>query len=198
MERNSGAAVKDVVILGGPNGAGKTTLAQVLLPKKLAITEFVNADEIARGLSPFNPEGAAFAAGRVMIGRMRDLVLRGESFAVETTCAGRSHIELLRRCKADGWRVTLLFLWLRTPAMAIDRVARRVRSGGHNIPAEIIVRRYWNGLRNMRQFYLPLADSASIHDNSDGAWSMVAERAEGSSLLVHDAARWKMIEDAAR
>lgn len=107
--------MKDIVVLSGPNGAGKTTAAQVLVPQKLGIREFVNADEIARGLSPFNAAGAAVTAGRLMIERMRSLVRDGRSFAFETTCSGRAHVSLLRRCKTEGWRVTLLYLWLPSP-----------------------------------------------------------------------------------
>jgi predicted ABC-type ATPase len=189
--------VKDIVILGGPNGAGKTTAAQVLLPRKLRIREFVNADEIAQGLSPFNGEGAALAAGRLMIERMRNLVREGQSFAFETTCSGRGYAGLLRRCKAEGWRVTLLFLWLPSPQIALDRVARRVRGGGHAIPSNAVIRRYWAGLSNLRDLYLPLADVAAIYDNSDEGRTLIAERTPGAHLVLHDAARWAMIERAA-
>src|ERR1051325_7846529 len=103
--------MKHVVVIAGPNGAGKTTAAPDLL-RSFAIREFVNADEIARGLSPFNPEGSAVLAGRLMIERIRDLTKSGESFAFETTCAGRSHLRLLRECRNRGYRLTLLFLWL--------------------------------------------------------------------------------------
>lgn len=105
----------DVIVLGGPNGAGKTTAAPLLLPRVLSIREFVNADEIARGLSPFNPEGSAVAAGRLMVERVRSPARTGESFAFETTCAGRGHVRLLRACKVRGYRVVLLFLWLPSP-----------------------------------------------------------------------------------
>jgi len=131
--------VEDIVILGGPNGARKTTAAQDVLPKQLDIREFVNADEIARGLSPFNPGGAAISAGRVMIERMQTLVRDRRSFAFETTCSGQMHINLLKRCKADGWRVTLVYLWLPSVGAARNRVARRVLGGGHDIPANVVI-----------------------------------------------------------
>ncbi|HMA71938.1 MAG TPA: zeta toxin family protein [Xanthobacteraceae bacterium] len=142
----------DIVIIGGPNGAGKTTTAQLLVPQDLEIREFVNADEIARGLSPFNPERAALVAGRLMLERIRELIKNRQSFAFETTCSGRTHIPILRRCKADGWRVTLVYLWLPSPEAALDRVARRVREGGHGIPDDVVVRRYWAGLSNLRHW----------------------------------------------
>ncbi len=186
--------MKDVIILGGPNGAGKTTAAQVLLPQELDIREFVNADEIARGLSPFNAAGAAQAAGRLMLERMRILLRDGRSFAFETTCSGRTNARLVRQCRTEGWRVTLLYLWLPSPQIALERVARRVREGGHDIPADVVVRRYWAGLANMRHLYLPQADVAAIYDNSDEGRVLIAERMPGAPLVVHDAIRWATIE----
>lgn len=188
--------MEDIVIIGGPNGAGKTTAAQLLVPQGLEIREFVNADEIARGLSPFNPEHAALIAGRLMLERIRELIKNRQSFAFETTCSGRTHLPMLQRCKADGWRVTLVYLWLPSPQAALDRVARRVREGGHSIPNNVVVRRYWAGLSNLRLLYLPLADVAAIYDNSDGHRTLVAARLPKGSLVVHDADRWAKIERA--
>jgi predicted ABC-type ATPase len=168
--------LKDIVIIGGPKGAGKTTAAPFVVPQELGIREFVNADEIARGLSPFNSEGAAVAAGRLMIERMKTLVRGSQSFAFETTCSGHAHASWLRECKAAGWRVTLLYLWLPSPQAALDRVARRVRQGGHGIPSDVVIRRYRAGLANMRHLYLALADVAAIYDNSDEGRTLVAER----------------------
>jgi predicted ABC-type ATPase len=142
--------MKDVAILGGPNGAGKTTAAGWLLPTELRIIEFVNADEIARGLSPFNPEGSAVMAGRVMIERLRILMREERSFAFETTLSGTSHLRMLRECREAGYRLTLIFLWLCSPELAIERVRRRIREGGHAIPEDVIRRRYAAGIRNMR------------------------------------------------
>jgi predicted ABC-type ATPase len=190
--------LRDIIIVGGPHGVGKTTTAPALVPHQLRIREFVNADEIARGLSPFNPEGAAVAAGRLMIERIRDLVRRGQSFAFETTWSGREHAAWLRDCKAAGWRVSLLFLWLPSPQAAVERVALRVKEGGHSIPAEVVIRRYWTGLANLLKLYLPLADVAVIYDNSDEGRSLIAERKPDGSLVVHDGGRWTMIEKAIR
>jgi predicted ABC-type ATPase len=190
--------VHDVIVLGGPNGAGKTTSAQLLLPQNLKIFEFVNADEIARGLSPFNPEGSAIEAGRLMLERVRTLAEAKQSFAFETTCAGRGHARLLRSCRSAGYRVTLLFLWLPSPEIAVSRVARRIREGGHRIPPDVIQRRYWAGLRNMRHLYLPLAHVALIVDNSDEGGGLIAERELDRPFVVHDAARWTLIEEATR
>jgi predicted ABC-type ATPase len=188
----------DIVIIGGPNGAGKTTAAPAVVPKELGIREFVNADDIARGLSPFNSERAAIAAARLMLARMRSLVLSGESFALETTCSGRAYAGWLQECRRAGWRITLLFLWLPSPQAALDRVARRVREGGHGIPSNVVIRRYNAGLANLRRLYLPLADIAAIYDNSDEGRVLIAEQLPDVPLVVHDAIRWAMIERASR
>jgi predicted ABC-type ATPase len=190
--------VAELIILGGPNGAGKTTAAQNLLPKALGIREFVNADEIARGLSPFNPDAAAFAAGRLMVERIRALATTRVSFGFETTCAGRGHVHLIERCRSVGYRATLVFLWLPSAQAALERVARRLRAGGHGVPREIVTRRYEIGLRNMRHLYLAAVDEAMIYDNSDRGRVLIAERVQGKPLMIHDAARWKLIEEGTR
>jgi len=188
----------DLIILGGPNGAGKTTFARVLLPEVLGLREFVNADEIARGLSPFDPEGAAVAAARVMIERIRHMTATGTSFAIETTCAGLTHLRTIARCRAAGYRVTLIFLWLPAPEDAIARVALRVAEGGHDVPAATIRRRHGLGLRNLVRGYLPLVDHARIFDNSMNPPLPVAHADRGQRFRILDGARWTRIEDAAR
>lgn len=190
--------MREIVILGGPNGAGKTTTARVLLPRFGRGYEFLNADEIARALLPENVTAAARAAGRRMIERMRDLTRQGTSFGLETTCSGKTYVRFLKRCKEDGWRITLLYLWLKSPEDAVARVARRVREGGHYIPSEVIHRRYYAGLSNLLKLYLPLADEAEIYDNSDERRILIAERREGGILHVHDSRRWAMIKKAAQ
>jgi predicted ABC-type ATPase len=174
--------VKEIVILGGPNGAGKTTLARVLLPRFLEVNEYLNADEIARGISPGDVDAAAFAAGRELIVRMRRHIREGRSFALETTCSGKSYVPVLKACKESGWRITLYYFWLPTPEASLDRIAGRVRQGGHGIAADAIYRRFRSGLWNMFHLYLPLADEAEIYDNSDKRRILVAERREGGEL----------------
>jgi predicted ABC-type ATPase len=192
------ARTKDVVMIGGPNGAGKTSWAYSQLPSTLEVREFVNADEIARGFFPLDPEGSALAAGRLMIERLQALIHSGESFAFETTCAGRGHARLLQDCRAAGYRITLVFLWLPSADIALARVAQRVSEGGHRIPNDVIVRRYSIGIRNMVRIYLPLADIALIYDNSDRKGVLIASRRLNSPLVVHEANRWSKIEETSR
>src|SRR5947207_14654272 len=186
--------VKDVIVFGGPSGAGKTTAANQLLPTTLELHEFLNADEIARGLSPFDPEANAIVAGRMMINRIDKLAAAGKSFAFETTCAGHRQAKLLRSCRAAGYRVTFVFLWLPLPEAAIARVAQRVSRGGHHIPEETIIRRYAAGVRNMRYEFLPLADAAFIYDNSGTSPLLIAEKRSNLPFVVRDEARWRLIE----
>lgn len=153
-------------IIGGCNGAGKTTASYTVLPDILDCREFVNADEIARGLSPFNPADVAIEAGRLMLKRIEELLAREESFSIETTLATRSYTNLVHRAHDKGYRVTLLFFWLNSPELAIQRVAKRVRKGGHNIPEDIIRRRYVGGIQNLFNLYAPEVDAWSIYDNS--------------------------------
>ena len=136
-------ADKHLYIISGPNGAGKTTASYTVLPKILHCKEFVNADEIARGLSPFNPESVAIEAGRLMLKRISELLQRNESFSIETTLSTRSYFRLVEKAHLQGYDVTLLYFWLKSPQQAIERVAERVAKGGHDIPKDIIIRRYW-------------------------------------------------------
>jgi predicted ABC-type ATPase len=190
--------VKDIILLGGPNGAGKTTAARVLLPQKLPVNAFVNADEIVRRISPENVDSAAIQAGRLMIERMRELVSAGESFAFETTSAAKTYVKMLQDCQKDGWRVSLLYLWVPTSDYAIARVARRVSQGGHFVPDETVRRRFRTGLWNMRHLYLPLADDATIYDNRDDALRLIARRAPNFPLKVIDEEIWATIEEQTR
>jgi predicted ABC-type ATPase len=181
--------VKDVIVIGGPNGAGKSTAANRILPAALASSRFLNADEIARDLSPSDPNSAAVAAGRLLLEGIDDCTRNGESFAFETTCAGRAHVQRLRRCRELGYRFTLIFLWLPSADIALARVAQRVANGGHGIPRDVVIRRYAAGIRNMRHDYLPLADVAVVYDNSERGRLRIAEKHPDSSLIIHDTER---------
>lgn len=157
----------NLYIIAGCNGAGKTTASLTVLPEVLECEEFVNADDIARGLSPFHPEDMAIMAGKLMLERIDSLLSQKKTFAIETTLATRSYKALVRRAKSSGYTVTLLFFWLPSPEMAEMRVASRVASGGHNIPCDVVHRRYWLGLQNLFDIFAPIVDYWSIYDNSD-------------------------------
>ena len=157
---------KNLYIISGCNGAGKTTASYTVLPEVLHCKEFVNADEIARGLSPFNPESVAIEAGRLMLQRIEDLLAKDETFSIETTLATKSYINLVRRAQAKGYIVRLLFFWLNSPELALQRVTERVLKGGHNIPEPIVRRRYVAGISNLFLLFMREVDSWEIYDNS--------------------------------
>lgn len=157
---------KKLFIISGCNGAGKTTAAATLLPTMFERTEFVNADNIARKLNPSNPEGVAIEAGRMMLIKIDELMSEGKSFTLETTLSTRAYKQLLQRAHNSGYAIILLYFWLNSPELAIERVATRVSEGGHNIPQDIIRRRYLKGIKNLFQIFIPLCDFWSIHDNS--------------------------------
>jgi predicted ABC-type ATPase len=185
-----------VVVIAGPNGAGKSTAAPFLLRDTLSIQEFVNADQIAAGLSAFNPEGAAFEAGRIMLRRIRDLAEAGEDFAFETTLSSRSFAPLLATLKAEkDYRCYLIYLWLKSPKAAQARVARRVGEGGHDIPPETIERRYWRGIANFNKLYRPIADEWRAYDNSrEFAPTLIARGSRGRTLQIAQPDTWKHLK----
>ena len=158
--------MKNLYIVSGCNGAGKTTASYTVLPEILECREFVNADEIARGLSPFNAESMAIEAGRLMLQRIEELLKEDVTFAIETTLATRSYVNLVMRAQKQGYRVNLLYFWLSSPELAMRRVAERVSKGGHDIPEEIIRRRYTAGINNLFKLFMPVVDYWAIFDNS--------------------------------
>ena len=175
---------KDLYIIAGCNGAGKTTASFTILPEILNCKEFVNADEIAKGLSPFQPEKVSFEAGRIMLERINDLLNSQENFAFETTLATKSYRSKIFLAREKGYNVTLLFFWLRNADLAIERVRTRVIEGGHHIETEVIRRRYKNGIKNLFEIYLPIADEIMIFDNSEGKHDLIAEKTIESEIEV--------------
>ncbi len=157
---------KKIVIIAGPNGAGKTTFAGEFLVHEADCPVFVNADLIAAGLSPFQPELAALKAGRLMLAEIKEYVRRGESFAFETTLSGRHYARMIREWRKNGYRVKLIFLRLASEEIALDRVRNRVAQGGHNIEPEIIRRRFRKGLENFTNLYKELVTTWVEYDNS--------------------------------
>ena len=180
-----------IIIIAGPNGAGKTTLAPVLLRDWLGVIGFVNADTIASGLSAFRPEQAAIEAGRVMLKRLRELAAQRENFAFETTLATRSYAPWLSQLARSGYQMNLMFLWLNSPELAVERVKRRVEAGGHDIPEETIRRRYHSGVRNFFALYQELAKEWSVYDNSTlGGPILIASGQEDAVRTVFYPERW--------
>lgn len=156
-----------------------------VLPEVLDCEEFVNADEIAKGLSPFHPEEMAIEAGKLMLNRINSLLAQGKSFAIETTLATRSYKSLVLRAKECGYTVTLLFFWLPSPKMAEMRVASRVADGGHDIPKEVIHRRYWLGLQNLFNIFAPLVDYWSLYDNGLDQHAIVVANEIVDTVKLH-------------
>lgn len=185
-----------IIIIAGPNGAGKSTLAPALLKETFGLLEYVNADTIALGLSAFAPENVAFEAGRVMLKRLHDLAEARESFAFESTLSSRSYVSWINRLKVKGYSFHLIYLWLRSSELAVERVRARVRIGGHNVPEEVIHRRYQKGLRNFFSLYQPLAETWSFYDNSLlGQPLVIASGKSDSEITIFDEAMWGMIRE---
>lgn len=184
-------------MIAGPNGAGKTTTTLEVMNKGPDIYEFINADEIARGLAPLHPESMALTASKLMIERLRDLLANGKNFAFETTASGTNYVKHLQLAKKEDYEVHLVFLWLSSPQQAIRRVAQRVKQGGHNVTEDTIVRRYFTGLKNFLTLYLPLADTAIILDNSSEKRKLIARKRNSSSIDILETEKWKQIESMA-
>jgi len=183
-----------LIVLAGPNGAGKSTTAPSLLKGTLGVDEFVNADLIAQGLSGFQPEGAAFHAGRVMLERIHHLAAKRANFAFETTLASRTFAAWIADLRKTGYDFHLVFLWLPNEDFAVARVAERVRMGGHNVPEETIRRRYKTGLRNFFQLYKPLTDFWRFYDNSDPSGPrLIASGSRNQNDDIQDVEIWAKI-----
>jgi predicted ABC-type ATPase len=186
--------MKKLYIIAGCNGAGKTTASFTILPEILDCKEFVNADEIAKGISPFQPEKATFEAGRLMLQRIKKMLEAGESFAFETTLSTRSYVRFIERAKLLDYEVTCLFLWLDSEDLAVSRVENRVKEGGHNIPVDIIRRRYKRGLKNFFNLFLPKVDNWLFVNNSGEAYEIIAEGAL-NEVSINNAKQWEELNN---
>ena len=184
-----------LLIITGPNGAGKTTTAMHLLPNVLHIRHFVNADLIAKGLSPFDPAQADWHAARIMVERMRQLTEQRETFAVETTLAVRSFVSVIERCRQAGYGTGLLFIALANAELAKERVALRVSQGGHGVPDEIVDRRFHLGLKNFFELYSPIVDEWTFAENTINGLIKIAEDSPNDGMLIYDNARFSWYKE---
>ena len=175
-------ALPTIYLIAGANGVGKTTFAREFLPKEVNCLRFMNADEVARGLSPFAPEAAAIRAGRVLIGEIRAALKSRDSFGWESTLSGRGHIRVLRDARAAGYEIELHYLSVPTPRICIERVAQRVREGGHDVPIPDIRRRFRRSIENLVDLYLPLADRWTIWDSSTTRPTAVLDSAKDGAV----------------
>lgn len=182
----------ELYIISGCNGSGKTTASYGLLPELLDCREFVNSDEFAKSLSPFDPSVASVSASRYMLMKINYLLDLKADFGIETTLATRSLLGIIRQAKESGYRVTVLYFWLNSPELAISRVKARVSAGGHNIPEAIIRRRYLMGLNYFFEAYAPICDRWVLADNSKSPFTVVAE-GFGERKTIRDSEKFKTI-----
>lgn len=191
---------KKILMIAGPNGAGKTTMTLELIRSCSMLYEFINADEIARGLAPKHPESMALTASKLMIKRLNELLDADQSFAFETTASGTNYVRHLKSAKAKGHEISLTFLWLSKPEEAVKRVAQRVKQGGHYVPGDSVIRRYYSGIKNLVMYYLPLADEAFILDNSseESSRRLIARKNQNKPIDILDRGIWEKIEETAQ
>ena len=184
-------------IISGCNGSGKTTASYTLLPELLDCWEFVNSDEFAKGLSPFNPSAASVGAGRMMLKKIYYLFEKRADFCIETTLATRSLIKMVYEAKRQGYKVTLLYFWLPSTDMAIKRIEDRVKAGGHFIPEHVVKRRYKMGISYLFDYYIPIVDRWLLADNSQKEYSLIAE-GNKTETIVADPEKYRLILDYAK
>ncbi|MFA9214731.1 MAG: zeta toxin family protein [Candidatus Methylacidiphilales bacterium] len=185
---------KQLYVIAGCNGAGKTTASFTILPEIIQCKEFVNADEIAKGLSPFQPEKVAIEAGRIMLNRINELLSHNQSFAFETTLSSKSYKNKILLAKNNGYTVTLLFFWLQNAELAKERVKIRVSEGGHYIDSNVIERRYINGITNLFKIYLPIVDGCFIFDNSNGVHDLLAFKTVDEQLTITNELKFNQLK----
>jgi Uncharacterized protein conserved in bacteria len=179
-------------IISGCNGSGKTTASYTLLPDLLGCREFVNSDEFAKSFSPFNPGAASVTASRYMLMKINHLLDRHADFAVETTLATRSLVQIMMKARSEGYEATVIYFWLSSPELAIERVRARVAAGGHNIPDAVVRRRYVMGLQYLFNTYIPVADRWVLADNSKSPFTVVAE-GSGGTTYIRDNEKYQLI-----
>jgi predicted ABC-type ATPase len=186
----------EIFVFGGCNGSGKSTLANEILAYLKPSPEFVNADVIAAQLNPNDVDAAAITASRLMLERINNLANQKVDFAFETTLAARSFARFLKKCKGEGYKINLTYVWLDSPDLAIERVARRVASGGHDIPQDIIIRRYQRGVKNFFELYSPIADHWIVYDNTEYPTRKITEKPFAQSQVIYQPIIWQQINSS--
>lgn len=181
-------------IISGCNGSGKTTSSYSLLPEMLECRQYVNSDEFAKALSPFDPSAASVKASRLMLMKVKYLMDRNETFSIETTLATRTLLKLAARAQSKGYNVVILYFWISSPQMAIQRVRNRVAAGGHNIPEEVIKRRYYMGLDYLFNYYIPVCDQWILADNSTAPFRVIAQGRKGEEPIIRDIKTYEIIQ----
>ncbi len=182
-----------IYVIAGCNGAGKSTAANVILPQFLNCKEFVNADSIAAGLSPFQPETVSFQAGRIMLNRIKELISEEKTFAFETTLTAKSYIPLLYKAKKKKYKIVLFYFWINSVNLALARIADRVKKGGHDIPKDVVERRFERSLFNLVNLFLPICDKWYIRDNSNEIYFEIAKGKLNNSAVIYNIEKWKKI-----
>lgn len=188
--------MKNLYILSGCNGAGKTTVAYSILPEILQCREFVNADEIAKGLSPFQPDKVTFQAGKIMIKRIKSLIEQGNDFAIETTLSAITYKQTIKTAQEKGYYVTIIFFWLSSIELAKERVRLRVKEGGHNIPDNVIERRYIKGLYNFFHVFLSICDNVMLFDNSAESPKLIMTKSKNKPEEIIDVPIYDQIKSS--
>jgi len=187
----------NLYIIAGCNGAGKTTASYTVLPEMLNCNEFVNADEIARGLSPFQPEKVAIGAGKIMLSRIKELIKSQVDFSFETTLSAKHFVKLIKEAQQQRYFVTLVFFWLNSTELAIQRIKIRVSEGGHNIPEETIKKRYKLGIINLFKLYVPVCDYWMVINNSVSPFQLIAEGLQNNEIEIKEKTIWNIIKTQA-
>jgi len=187
--------ITNIYIIAGPNGSGKTTFAQEFLPDYVKCQHFVNADLIAQGLSPFSPQIAAMKAGRLVVEQLHEFANKNLDFAFETTLAGKTYVNYLKKMKRRGYQIHLFFLWIPSEKLALQRIKDRVAEGGHDVPALDVKRRFARSVRNFVQLYRPLLDSWMLFDNSGRIPKLIAEEKNRSANIIDGELFEKIISD---
>ena len=194
QEKIKGSNLPNLYVISDCNGAGKTTASFTMLPEMLDCKEFVNADNIASGISPFQPESVSFEAGRLMLQRIEQLINDRVDFAIETTLSSRNYPKKIEQWQKKGYEIILVYFWLNSPSLAIERINDRVKKGGHSVPDEIVIRRYYRGIKNLFEHFIKISDYWFVIDNSIETPEIVAEGISNIEIEIFNQYSWSRLK----